>query len=207
MGIKSPYFFLPFCLQSKRITCNDFFSNIDNLLDKKILTLWPDPNFRMRLDKYCWSPIWEFSLEKYSFDTKSFFKYIRFFIKILNLFAFFSLFFSHFIFFFLTFCQLTFLPDPPLADAMLTKFSNLPPLSGVSWYVDDPLVSFFSFLITEFPESMHFCKKSQDKLASNLYLRKDQDLHLAFQKKNVHNLIFIFTYSHHLLASIFFENH
>ena len=43
MGIKSPYFFLPFCLQSKRITCNDFFSNIDNLLDKKILTLWPDP--------------------------------------------------------------------------------------------------------------------------------------------------------------------
>ena len=43
MGIESPYFFLPFCLQSKRITCNDFFSNIDNLLDKKILTLWPDP--------------------------------------------------------------------------------------------------------------------------------------------------------------------
>ena len=52
-----------------------------------------EKNFRTRLDKYCRSPIWEFSLEKDSLDTKSFFKYIRFFIKILNLFAFIACFF------------------------------------------------------------------------------------------------------------------
>ena len=100
-----------------------------------------DKIFRTRLDKNCRSPIWEFSLEKAFLDAKSFFKYITFFIKILNLFTFKACFFLILSSFSLHFVSWHFCQTPPLADAMLTKFSN-PPLSGVSWYVDDPLFGF-----------------------------------------------------------------
>ena len=44
---------------------------------------------------------------------KAFFRCIMFFVQLLDNFTFIACFFPHFIFFFSTFCQLAFLPDPP----------------------------------------------------------------------------------------------
>ena len=57
-------------------------------------------------------PSEKFLLKKGSLDTKAFYRWIIFFIDLLNKFTFIACLFPHFIFFFSTFLLLTFLPPP-----------------------------------------------------------------------------------------------